>query len=42
LVEYETYEQADAAIKELDGSDMLGQDISLDWAFKTDPTKNKK
>jgi RNA-binding protein 8A len=34
LVEYETYEQAEQAIKELDGEDLLGLEIKVDWVFK--------
>ena len=33
LVEYETFEDAQNAIKNLEGSTILGQQIHADWAF---------
>lgn len=33
LVEFESFEHAAEARKELDGADLLGQPISVDWAF---------
>ena len=33
LVEYETFEDAQNAIKNLEGSSILGQQIHADWAF---------
>lgn len=33
LVEFEKKEEAQAAIDEMDGSQLLEQDISVSWAF---------
>ena len=37
MVEYASFEHASEAIKELNGTDLLGQAISVDWAFTKDP-----
>jgi hypothetical protein len=41
LIEYEKFEEVQAAIKDLDGADLYKQIMSVDWAFSSGPAKRK-
>jgi RNA recognition motif-containing protein len=41
LIEYEKFEEAQAAIKELDGAELYKQRMSVDWAFSSGPAKRR-
>ncbi len=37
LIEYETFKEAERAVKEANGVELLGQAISVAWAFARPP-----
>lgn len=41
LIEYETFEDAQKAIAEMDGGELLTQTIAVDWAFSKGPYKRR-
>jgi len=42
LIEYETFKEAQNAFDATNGEDLLGQKLSVDWAFAKGPHKGKK
>lgn len=42
LVEFETYRSAAAALQHLNGTEILGQTVSIDWAFIKGPLTSRR
>lgn len=42
LVEFETYKSALAALESINGSDILGQSVTVDWAFVRGPLNQRR
>lgn len=42
LVEYESYKEANSAKTALNGSQILGQSINVDWCFVKNPRSNRR
>ena len=42
LVEFETQKEAVAAINEMNGKDLMGNNISVEWAFMKPPQKKRR
>lgn len=42
LIEYATKQEAQAAIDEMDGKELLTQTISVSWAFSSGPIRQRK
>lgn len=41
LIEYESFDEAQAAIKGMDGTELVTQIINVDWAFINGPVKRR-
>jgi len=41
LIEYESFDEAQAAIKAMDGTELVTQIINVDWAFSSGPVKRR-
>lgn len=41
LIEYESFDEAQAAIKAMDGTELVTQIINVDWAFSSGPVMRR-
>ena len=41
LIEYESFDEAQAAIKAMDGTELVTQILNVDWAFSSGPVKQR-
>lgn len=41
LIEFENYEEAQAAISAMNGAELLTQTINVDWAFSNGPFRRR-
>ena len=41
MIEYESFDEAQAAIKAMDGTELVTQIINVDWAFSSGPVKRR-
>ncbi len=42
LIEYESFEEADSAIKEMNGEEIYEKKVLVDWAFREKPIETGK
>lgn len=42
LIEYENFEEAQAAVAQMNGTELLTQTINVDWAFSSGPINKRR